>query len=48
MADGDGLLLNFATADVSRPGKAKRRDNPKSKSFKKHARADAVSARAAH
>lgn len=43
MTDGDGLLMNFATADVSRPGKAKQRNNPKSKSFKKHARADAVS-----
>lgn len=42
--DGDGLRLNFATADAPGPGgSGKQRENWRSKSFKKHARAEAVS-----
>jgi hypothetical protein len=46
MADDGGLLLNLAGAEVPAPGSsAKQRDNWRSKSFKKHARADAVGVR---
>lgn len=42
--DGDGLLLNFAVADTASTGKAaKKRENWRAKSFKKHARADSKS-----
>ena len=44
--DDGGLLLNLAGAEVPTPGSlGKQRDNWRSKSFKKHARADAVGVR---
>lgn len=46
MTDDGGLLLNLAGAEVPTPGSsAEQRNNWRSKSFKKHARADAVGVR---
>jgi hypothetical protein len=42
MADDGGLLLNLAVEAPQAGKQSKQRENWRSKSFKKHARADAV------